>query len=316
MGPLSLNRLGRAAAWGAAVGVATLGYAALIERRQYTLRTVALPILPPDAADIRLLHISDLHLSPTQSDKIAWLKALAFLEPDFVVDTGDNVGRIDAIPTLAEALGPLLRSCRGVFVDGSNDLFAPRVVNPLGYLKPLREHVTVPQTRQLIDTGAIHSLFEENGWLNLNGASGAFSVADSPLFFLGTEDAHLNLADVDALRARAADVELARTAGATIIGVTHAPYRRILDAFVEAGVDAIFAGHTHGGQVCVPGFGALTTNCNLPLSQAKGLSSWTVDGRTVPLHVSAGLGTSIYAPVRFACRPEATLVTLSARASE
>ena len=64
----------------------------------------------------------------------------------------------------------------------------------------------------------------------------------------------------------------------------------------------------------MPGFGALVTNCDIPRGQVKGVSTWTHDGRTAALEVSAGLGTSIYAPVRFACRPEATLLTLTARA--
>ena len=98
------------------------------------------------------------------------------------------------------------------------------------------------------------------------------------------------------------------------IGVTHAPYRRVLDSFVDLGADMIFAGHTHGGQVRLPGFGALVANCDIPLKQARGLSAWTHAHRTVPLNVSAGLGHSIYAPVRFACRPEASLITLLPRA--
>ena len=104
-----------------------------------------------------------------------------------------------------------------------------------------------------------------------------------------------------------------RPAGSSVIGVTHAPYQRVLNRFVELGADAVFGGHTHGGQVCLPGYGALVANCDIPLKQAKGLSTWTRDGRTVPLNVSAGCGHSIYAPARFACRPEATLLTLTAR---
>ena len=96
------------------------------------------------------------------------------------------------------------------------------------------------------------------------------------------------------------------------LGVTHAPYRRILDAFVDRGADLVLAGHTHGGQVCVPGYGALVTNCDIPRRQVRGDSQWTHEGRTAALEVSAGLGTSIWAPVRFACRPEATLLTLTA----
>ena len=72
------------------------------------------------------------------------------------------------------------------------------------------------------------------------------------------------------------------------------------------GFPLILAGHTHGGQLCVPGFGALVTNCDLPRRQAKGLSTRCTPGDARALHVSAGLGTSPYAPVRFACPPEAT----------
>jgi predicted MPP superfamily phosphohydrolase len=94
--------------------------------------------------------------------------------------------------------------------------------------------------------------------------------------------------------------------------VAHAPYQRVLNTFVTYGARMIFAGHTHGGQVCVPGFGALVTNCDIPRAQVKGLSLWNHAPRAAYVNVSAGLGTSIYAPVRFACRPEASLVTLTA----
>ena len=95
--------------------------------------------------------------------------------------------------------------------------------------------------------------------------------------------------------------------------MAHAPYQRILNEFVAQGAQVMFAGHTHGGQVCVPGFGALVTNCDIPRDQVKGLSTWRHGAHTAALNVSAGLGTSIYAPVRFACPPEASLVTLSPR---
>jgi predicted MPP superfamily phosphohydrolase len=57
---------------------------------------------------------------------------------------------------------------------------------------------------------------------------------------------------------------------------------------------------------------ALVANCDIPREQAMGLSTWNRARRTALLNVSAGIGTSIYAPVRFACRPEAVLVTLTA----
>jgi predicted MPP superfamily phosphohydrolase len=119
----------------------------------------------------------------------------------------------------------------------------------------------------------------------------------------GVDDPHISRDHYDAVAGPfdpAADLSL---------GVTHAPYLRILDAMAADGADLVLAGHTHGGQLCVPGVGALVTNCDLDRKRAKGLSSH----RGAALHVSAGLGTSPYAPVRFACRPEATLLTLTAR---
>ena len=97
------------------------------------------------------------------------------------------------------------------------------------------------------------------------------------------------------------------------IGVTHAPYRRVIDAMAADGMDLIVAGHTHGGQVCVPFYGALVTNCDLDTRRVKGLSLHSAGGKTSYLHVSAGVGTSPYAPFRFACRPEATLISLVPR---
>jgi predicted MPP superfamily phosphohydrolase len=94
----------------------------------------------------------------------------------------------------------------------------------------------------------------------------------------------------------------------------------VLDQLHGDGVDAILAGHTHGGQLCLPFFGALVTNCDIDRRRAKGLHGWPgprpdeVGGNgSAWLHVSAGAGTSPYAPVRFACRPEATLLTFTAR---
>jgi uncharacterized protein len=92
------------------------------------------------------------------------------------------------------------------------------------------------------------------------------------------------------------------------LGLVHAPYLAALDVLVDAGHDLLLAGHTHGGQVRLPGIGALTANCDLPLDQARGLSRHR--GRV--LHVSPGLGHGRYAPFRFACRPEATLLELTA----
>ena len=99
------------------------------------------------------------------------------------------------------------------------------------------------------------------------------------------------------------------------LGVAHAPYLRVLDQYAADGYDAILAGHTHGGQLCLPFNRALVTNCDLDRPARRGCSrhpaaSAPGDPGSSWLHVSAGAGTSPYVPLRFCCRPEATLVTL------
>lgn len=96
--------------------------------------------------------------------------------------------------------------------------------------------------------------------------------------------------------------------------MVHAPYLRSLDAFTADGYPLILAGHTHGGQLCIPFYGALVTNCDLDTDRVKGLSTHRSGGNTSYMHVSAGCGANRYTPMRFACPPEATLLTLTARA--
>ena len=97
------------------------------------------------------------------------------------------------------------------------------------------------------------------------------------------------------------------------LGLTHSPEPRVLDAFAADGYDLVLAGHTHGGQLRLPGYGAIVTNCGLDRARARGASRW---GSHMRLHVSAGLGTSPFAPARFCCPPEASLLTLVARPAD
>jgi predicted MPP superfamily phosphohydrolase len=149
--------------------------------------------------------------------------------------------------------------------------------------------------------------FTGAGWTDLNNAKATLKVNGVHLDFAGTDDPHIKRDRYDEVAG-----EVDPTADLSI-GVTHAPYQRVLNGFVGDGYPLVLAGHTHGGQLAVPFYGALVTNCDLDTSRVKGLSTWGYDGRQAALHVSAGLGTSPYAPVRFACRPEATLLTLVPR---
>ncbi|WP_261165978.1 metallophosphoesterase [Microbacterium sp. Marseille-Q6965] len=298
----ALAVLGAGAAAGAAAAIWGIG----IERHLYTVRHHVVRVLSPGARPIRVLHLSDAHMAPWQHRKQEWIARLAALRPDLVINTGDNLGHPEGLRGIREAFEPLA-GVPGVFVHGSNDLYAPKPKNPLKYLAgPSRRHGT--PTR--LDTAALDAyLSEELGWERIDNTAVRMTVAGSHLRLAGTDDAHHGSDRADETIAALASLE----SGDLTIGVTHAPYRRVLDALTGAGADMLFAGHTHGGQVRVPFVGALVGNCDLPLSQVRGLSAWTHGERSVPLNVSAGLGHSIYAPVRFACRPEASLITLAPR---
>ena len=297
--------LTRTAGLGVLAGAAVTAYAAT-EARAYTLRSVSMPVLPAGADPLRVLHLSDLHVTPSQSRKREWVRSLAALEPDLVVNTGDNLAHLDALPTVVDALGPLL-DVPGVFVLGSNDYFAPTIRNPLRYLLPddgrrNTRSAKLPW-RALVDT------FESAGWTDLSNTRATTQVRDLTFAWAGVDDPHLCYDDLESIAGPADATADLR------VGVTHAPYLRVLDQLAGDGYDAVFAGHTHGGQVCVPGYGALVTNCDLEPARAKGLHRHPADSRpgdlgSAWLHVSAGLGTSPFAPVRIACRPEATLLTL------
>lgn len=316
MTPASRIALTAATAVGAsAVGAAVWG--TCVERFLFTVRHHELAVLPPGSSSMTVLHLSDAHMAPWQHRKQAWIARLAEdVQPDLVVNTGDNLGHADGLAGIRTAFAPL-RGTPGLFVHGSNDVYGPGMRNPVRYFTGPS---AVDVEAEHLDTPAMDAYFaDELGWTDLNNRAASVRAAGLRLDAFGVDDAHRDWDDLDALPAAIARMTrrplLSRApAAALTLGVTHAPYRRVLDRFVELGADAILAGHTHGGQVRVPfSRSALVANCDIPLDQARGLSTWRQGRAAVPLNVSAGLGHSIYAPVRFGCRPEASVLTLRAR---
>lgn len=277
----------------------------LTEAHAYVTRRVTVPVLPPGSEPIRVLHVSDLHLTPDQDRRIAWVRSLARENVDLVVNTGDNLGHVDAVPAVARALTPLLE-LPGVFVYGSNDYYGPTPLNPFKYFSGPS---SLEPERPPLPTESLTAVLEGVGWANLNNARARLTVGGREVSFVGMDDPHIQRNSMPGDDGVRGDLHL---------GVVHAPYRHALDALRADGAALTLAGHTHGGQVCVPGGGALVTNCDLDRARVKGLHGYP--GRrpdrdkreSMWLHVSAGVGTSPYAPVRFACRPEATVLTLVA----
>ncbi len=308
----------RARAAGVALGLTTaaalgaLTWGVFVERTRFTVRHETLPILEPGARPLTILHLSDLHMAPWQRAKQEFIRSLARFEPDLVVETGDTLGHVDALVGVRRAY-EIFRGVPGVFVHGSNDYVGPVFKNPLRYFAgPSQGRRYAPE----LDTDALDRfLVDELGWLSLDNAARALELRGHRLELFGTADAHRGWDRLDELPGAIEElretVEWDAGDGAALrLGVTHAPYRRVLDALTTQGADLVLAGHTHGGQVRIPGLPALVTNCDVPRSQAQGLSVWNGAQRSALLNVSAGLGTSIYAPVRFACPPEAVVLTL------
>jgi len=293
---------------GALLGAAALAYARW-EAASYRLRRVTVPALPSSQSDLRILHLSDLHMTPSRHRLQDWVASLAELRPDLVVVTGDFLSHREAVDPVLSALDPLLAT-PGAFVLGSNDYYAPRPINPFAYfagpsdLHPDRPELPWPDLVERLTSAS---------WAHLPNASTAIEAGGRVVEIRGVDDPHIERDDYASVSGSPRDdADIA-------IGVAHAPYLRVVDAMAADGVDLMLAGHTHGGQVRVPGLGALVTNCDLDRGRARGLSQHERplmefaphDRPDMWLHVSAGLGTSPYAPIRFACPPEATLLTLT-----
>ncbi|MDO5501638.1 MAG: metallophosphoesterase [Actinomycetia bacterium] len=334
---IPLAAVGKATSAVAALGAAGLTYAGVIERNWFALRRFQAPVLPPGTKPLTVLQVSDLHFVPGQDRKQSWVRDLARLEPDLVINSGDNLSHLEAVPPVLHALEPLMEF-PGVFVLGSNDIYAPHFKNPAVYLT--RRYASTRPARPMLPVDDLVEGMTAGGWHDLNNARTILDIGGVPLEFVGVDDPHIQRDRYESVAG------LASPDAALTIGLTHAPYQRVLDAMTADGAGLVIAGHTHGGQLAVPFVGAIVTNSDLDRGRAKGLSRWwpgagqhrverdrpadrdgvsevspwvsRASGESVPpdaawLHVSAGLGTSRFAPFRFACRPEATLLTLLPR---
>jgi uncharacterized protein len=293
----------------AVAGAAGVGYSSVIERNWFVLRRLEVPVLAASAAPLRILHISDAHLTPGRHRLMSYLRSLDALEPDLVVNTGDSIAHPQAVGPFLSALGPLLRR-PGIFVYGSNDLYSPKLRNPARYLwrTSAEEHARDIDDLPWAELGAG---LESAGWFNANNRRARLKAGEHDVEVAGVHDSHIGrdrYETVEGAADRSADLRL---------GVLHSPEPAVLDRFAADGFDLLLAGHTHGGQIRLPGTGPLVTNCGISRDLASGLHRYPGTGADSEpwLHVSAGLGTSPYAPVRLCCRPEATLLTVLPRIS-
>ena len=287
-----------AARLAALFAVVALLWGMLIERRAYVHRHVVLPEILAPGLSLTVLHLSDVHLTAGQQHRERFIRALADTNYDVVVATGDLLGGPGQESRCAAMLAPLTATRPGIAVLGSHDLYASTPIRPWQYFtgSSPRPH-GVP-----LDTDMFLSGLTNAGWRVLRGQTCQVDTPAGPVTFGGFDDPHL----AQTVWPTVGDLTVDGQASVSV-GVVHAPYTAALDLLVDAGYDLLLAGHTHGGQVRIPGVGALTVNCDLPRRQGRGMSRY----RDRWLHVSAGVGHDPSAPYRFACRPEVTFIHLT-----
>ena len=265
-----------------------------MERRRYRLVRRRLNILPADApGPITVLHLSDLHFVRHDPGKAAFLARLP--GADVTVVTGDFLAEPAAVETTVAAVRAARGRLASWFVLGSNDYFAPRPLNYFAYFRRKRK----PRRAERGRPDDLIAQLTADGWQDLTNVRREVELNGLRVELLGLDDAHIFRHDLRVAPRRETDH--------FGVAVMHSP-----DSAPETaalGYDLMVAGHTHGGQVCLPIAGALVTNCSLPARLVSGLVRM---GGSV-MNVSPGLGTSKYAPFRFFCRPEATMLELHPR---
>ena len=279
----------------AALAAACVAYGVVIERSWYRVVRYRLDILPTGAAPLSVLHLSDLHFLRGDDRKARFLASLP--RPDVAVVTGDFLAEPEGVESAVAGVRPVRGRVASWFVLGSNDYYAPRPLNYLAYFRKRRKHRPARRGRSAELTSALVA----DGWEDLTNVRHAVSLDGLAIELLGLDDAHIRRHDLR-VTPRA---EPARFG----IAVMHSP-----DSAPEAaalGYDLLVAGHTHGGQVRLPAVGALVTNSTMPRRLVSGL----IRMGPALLHTSPGLGTSKFAPFRFWCRPEATVLELRPRSS-
>ena len=258
-----------AAAVGAAVGAANHGY--MYERRRLAVTRETLPVsgLAPPLAGLRVGFLTDLHRSDTVTHEMA-SAAVALLmaeRPDIIVLGGDYVtwggGRNRRfVGAAAEALAPL-SAPHGIFaVLGNHD-----------------------------DDRDMPAALAAKGFTVLKDARTRIEINGQPL----------DLAGIRFWTRKVVDIErIIRGASANLVLLAHTPSR--LPEAAALAIPLVLSGHTHGGQIVLPGLGAVAAR-EFPVVAG------TARRDTTTIFVSRGVGT-VYVPVRLNCPPEVALLTL------
>ena len=224
----------------AALGAATLAYT-LIEARCPVLRRIDVPVLAPDEKPLTVLHLADLHLTDRTEARVTWVRHLARLRPDVVVNTGDNLSLACGLEPLQRALEPLT-GLPGAFVMGDHDYRTTVFRLPTRYLHhdPRKASSRVrDEDIEALPWEEVRDLQAAGGWANLTNRRDSLTVGGRRIELVGVDDPHANRdvfpapgAGGDTASSGSANSALSlpairnREGRALRLGLTHAPYRR------------------------------------------------------------------------------------------
>ena len=277
--PRPLGRAGGGLVTLAAFGILCILYGRLVEPRWLEVTTTRVPTarLPPGHRGVRIVHLSDVHSDPTPRLEERLPAVVASLHPDLVVFTGDAANSPAGLPIFRALLGKLARIAPTFAVKGNWDAW---------YFRDLDR-------------------FAGTGGRELDGDHASLDVGGVTVHVAGAAFDHPELVDA-AVRELPAD-------GLAIV-LYHAHFPDLVAPEHAPRVDLFCAGHVHGGQVALPGYGALITFSRFGKRFERGLYP-DADGFGLPLYVSRGIGMEgVGTPrVRFASRPEVAVIQLVPR---
>ncbi len=273
-------------------------YSLFIETRRFQINRVNMSAKGPLPRPLTILHVSDFHFGEGDHFRLRFLQDLHKTPVDMVVATGDLIDDNSGIEHCVNALKGF-QTTLGVFaVFGAHDHWDTRFWNVVKDLSIGGYRKGRPN-----DFDRLKRELEAAGIVCLHNAAWRVSLAA-----IGSADAELWMAGVDDLFVGLADFDKA---------LDDAPpnaFKVLLSHTVEdprdmaaLGVNVVFAGHSHGGQVRLPLFGPVITRSSLARKYASGL--FEVDGTL--FHISRGIGTGKWTEFRFLCPPEATYIRLT-----
>lgn len=262
-----------------------------------TRRRVTVRDLPPGLDGLRVLHVSDTHFPADGASLERFAELVSGLEYDIVFATGDYVETAAGWDSAVEAFA-LLHAPFGVYASlGAHDYLSP--VRTLGEWTVAARSRMFGGRRTLVDPAPFVERLEALGVRVLRNEWAQVEIGGEVLRIAGAGDDSVGLARLD--RALPLDED---GAGLTVL-LTHSP-----DAVLrlERPPPLVFCGHTHGGQIRAPWYGAPVRHSRL-VDRRRTAGVFERSGSQVI--VSQGFGTAVV-PLRLLCRPEVGLVELRA----